>query len=108
MFTQTRPRIRFIAFDETTDGANHKTTGKQIPITGIESGFHTFGLEWTKDAYIFYIDGKETWRSTSAVSQRNEYLILSTELTGWGGDPALGNFPDAVTFDYVRVYKQNP
>ena len=86
-------------------GTNHKTTGKQVPYATIADGYHTFGLEWTKDVYIFYVDGQETWRSTSAVSQRNEYLILSTELTGWGGDPALGNFPDEVIFDYVRVYK---
>ncbi len=86
-------------------GTNHKNTGKQIPMAGIDTGFHTFGLEWTKDKYIFYVDGKETWVTTSAVSQRNEYMILSTELTGWGGDPAQGNFPDEVVFDYVRVYK---
>ena len=86
-------------------GANHKKSGVQIPFASIDSGFHTFGLEWTADAYVFYVDGIETWRSTSAVSHCKEYIILSAELTGWGGDPALGNFPDAVTFDYVRVYK---
>ena len=86
-------------------GTTHKTIGAQIPFVGIDYGFHTFGLEWTKEAYIFYVDGKETWRTSTAVSQHNEYLILSTELTGWGGDPALGNLPDAVTFDYIRVYR---
>ncbi len=70
----------------------------------IVNGFHVFGLEWTDDEYIFYVDGKETWRTTTAVSQRSEYLILSTELTGWGGDPDTAVFPDQVLFDYVRVY----
>jgi beta-glucanase (GH16 family) len=87
---------------------NHKTVGQKVTDTGIKSGFHQFGLEWTKDEYIFYVDGKETWRSSSAVSQRKEFMILSTELTGWGGDPALGNFPDEVVFDFVRVYKVKP
>jgi beta-glucanase (GH16 family) len=86
-------------------GVDHKHVGAQIPFSGIDNGFHTFGLEWTKDAYVFYIDGKETWRTSSAVSQRKEFMILSTELTGWGGDPALGNFPDEVVFDYVRVFQ---
>lgn len=87
-------------------GTDHQTTGKKVTYPEINSGFHTFGLEWTKDEYVFYVDGKETWRTTSAVSNRSEYLILSTELTGWGGDPALGNFPDEVIFDYVRVFQQ--
>lgn len=89
-------------------GANHKHVGKEVPYPGIDSGFHTFGLEWNEKEYIFYVDGKETWRTTTAVSQRKEYLILSTELTGWGGDPAQGNFPDEVIFDYVRVFQAKP
>lgn len=86
-------------------GENHRQEGAEIPVAGIETGFHTFGLEWTPDEYIFYIDGKETWRTRTAVSRRPQYLILSTELTGWGGDPDQSKFPDEVVFDYVRVYK---
>lgn len=86
-------------------GTDHKTTGIQIPWPGIGEGFHTFGLEWNKNEYVFYVDGKETWRTTTAVSHREEYLILSTELTGFGGNPSEGTFPDTVIFDYVRVYK---
>ena len=86
-------------------GTDHKTTGQKTTIAGIDSGFHIFGLEWNKTEYVFYVDGKETWRTTTAVSNRSEYLILSTELTGWGGNPALGSFPDEVIFDYVRVFQ---
>jgi len=86
-------------------GESHQTIGKKTNIPEIKEGFHTFGLEWTKDEYIFYVDGVETWRTSTAVSNRKEYMILSTELSGWGGDPATGNFPDEVVFDYIRVYK---
>ncbi len=89
-------------------GVNHKHIGTQTPFANADNVFHVFGLEWSKDTYIFYVDGKETWRTSTAVSQKSEYLILSTELTGWGGDPALGNFPDEVIFDYVRVYQAKP
>lgn len=87
-------------------GDTHKQTGKKYAYPSVGEGYHSFGLEWTKDEYIFYVDGKETWRTSAAVSQRGEYLILSTELTGWGGDPAQGNFPDEVIFDYVRVFQK--
>lgn len=88
-------------------GTDHKTAGMKVTYPQITDGFHTFGLKWTPSAYTFYIDGKETWTCTVGVSQRDEYLILSTELNGWGGDPKLGTFPDEVVFDYVRVYKFN-
>lgn len=87
-------------------GVNHQSTGTEISIPSITSGYHTFGLEWTDKEYVFYVDGVETWRISSALSKRKEYIILSAELTGWGGDPSSGSFPDEVTYDYVRVYKK--
>jgi beta-glucanase (GH16 family) len=87
-------------------GANHQTIGTHTDaFTSIGTGYHTFGLEWTATDYNFYIDGKKTWSTKSAISQTDQYMILSSELTGWGGDPASGKFPDAVSFDYVKVYK---
>ena len=86
-------------------GEHPKSTGKKVPIAGIGDGFHTFGLEWTEDEYVFFVNGVETWRTSTAVSKRSQYIILSAELTGWGGKPEKGNFPDTVVFDYVRVYK---
>lgn len=87
-------------------GSAHQTIGTKIDLPNIGTGYHTFGLEWTENEYVFYVDGKETWRTSTAVSQTEQYIILSTELTGFGGDPALGTFPDRVLFDYVRVYKR--
>jgi beta-glucanase (GH16 family) len=87
-------------------GDGHRQEGTEIPVRGIDTGFHTFGLEWTPAEYIFYVDGWETSRTSTAVSRRPQYMILSTELTGWGGDPAQSIFPDAVLFDYVRVFKR--
>ena len=86
-------------------GAAHKQTGKEIKVAGIEEGFHTFGLEWNENEYIFYVNGEETWRTTRAVSQTPQYMILSAELTGFGGPHDHDHYPDSVLFDYVRVYK---
>jgi len=89
-------------------GKYHKSVGEKIQIDNIDRGFHTFGLEWTKKEYIFYVDGKETWRTTEALSHIPEYLILSAELSGWGGNFKKSKFPDSVVFDYVKVYKKAP
>jgi beta-glucanase (GH16 family) len=67
-------------------------------------GWHTFGLWWKPDEYIFYVDGKETWRTTTAVCQVPEYIKLSDEIGKWGGDISKAKLPDAFLVDYVRVY----
>ena len=86
-------------------GAEHRRAGTKVEIAGIEAGFHTFGLLWTAEEYVFYVDGRETWRTTEAVSHIPQYMILSVELTGWGGDVAQAELPDEILFDYVRVYR---
>ncbi|MFV0606636.1 MAG: family 16 glycosylhydrolase [Niabella sp.] len=87
-------------------GVNHQNEGRQINHPSIGSGYHVFGLEWTDTEYVFYVDGVEKWRTGTALSKRAEYIILSTEVTGFGGDPALGTYPDITSFDYVRVYQK--
>jgi len=86
-------------------GAEHRQAGARVEITGIDRGYHTFGLLWTADEYVFFVDGRESWRSTEAVSHIPEYMILSVELSGWGGDVSQADLPDEILFDYVRVYQ---
>jgi len=86
-------------------GDEHQQAGMRVQVAGIDEGFHTFGLLWTEEEYVFYVDGRETWRTGEAVSQIAEYLILSVELSGWGGDVSEAELPDEILFDYVRVYQ---
>jgi beta-glucanase (GH16 family) len=104
-YHRKKPNLVFHNLHWNGYGTNHLTIGTSTTIANIGTGYHTFGLEWNANQYIFYVDGKETWRTSTAVSQIPEYMILSTELTGWGGDPSTGTFPDQVMFDYVRVYQ---
>jgi len=72
--------------------------------------FHTYGVEWNENEYIFYIDGRETGRSDfGGVCQNELYLLLSVEhqFGGWAGD-IRENKPCELTdfvIDYVRVYQ---
>lgn len=86
-------------------GEEHETEGDATRYPAVSEGYHTFALEWTPQRYIFYVDGMECWRSNEGLSKRSQYIILSAELSGWGGDPDLGSFPDEVMFDYVRVFQ---
>ncbi len=105
-------------------GPDHKCAGSgDIKLEDTPDGYHTFGLEWTPEEYIYYIDGKETWRCSEAVSQREQFILVSTECMGYRWlDVLTGEIlesstkpaeilkkavlPDAFIVDYVRVYDE--
>ena len=97
-------------------GDDHKQVGSgELYNHGIYDGeFHTFALERTADGYIFYIDGKETWRATSdmcAPCPVDGYLKLTVEAADWAGagkDASINALPADMIVDYVRVYKEKP
>ena len=68
-------------------------------------GFHTFSLWWKNDEYIFYVDGKETWRTKDGgVCQVPLYIKISDEIGNWAGDIKKAELPDKFIVDCVRVY----
>jgi alpha-L-fucosidase len=89
-------------------GKEHKSAGTgQITIPGVSQGFHTFAMHWKPDEYIFYVDGKETWRTgAGGVSQVPQYIKLTEEIGKWGGDIKQASLPDYFVVDYVRVYDE--
>ncbi|MBR2868123.1 MAG: glycoside hydrolase family 16 protein [Clostridia bacterium] len=76
----------------------------------ITNEYNTYGLEWTEEEYIFYVNGVETVRSTfgNGVSQVEEDVIVSLEIP----DPEkLGtldkeNYKTEFIVDYVKIYQK--
>jgi beta-glucanase (GH16 family) len=71
------------------------------------TGYHVFSVEWTPTAYIFRIDGRETWRTVEGVSGTPEYLILSLlssdyELPLLGGE---GRLPQQMYVDWAAFWE---
>ena len=102
-------------------GTAHRSTGYTSPNLGLGTGYHIYGMEWTPTQQKFYIDGVLRWTinnnaANSPVSQRSEFIILSSEVddtsTTWAGSiPAAGYGTLATTttkmkVDYVRVYRR--
>jgi len=88
-------------------GKAHRSKGHVSRNPGVMRGWHTFSLLWTPDEYVFYVDGKERWRTRAGgVCQVPLYLKLSDEIQfkGWAGDIRKSKLPDAFLVDYVRVY----
>lgn len=86
-------------------GKDHKSASTVARVPGVMEGFHTFSLLWTPTEYVFYVDEKETWRtSAGGVCQVPLYIKLSDEIGDWGGDIKTAKLPDEFLVDYVRVY----
>ena len=99
-------------------GRNHKTTGSTLYGTGLDSGWHTYTMEWTDDYQKFYVDDRLVWtfNNTNAISKHSEFLILSSEVDDkvWAWripEDGYGSVTSSTTqmkVDWVRVYQLNP
>jgi len=77
--------------------------------------FHVIGVDWTPLEYVFYCDGKETFRlnyKQVPVTTQPMHVLISgcfREPRGhsFQGDYADGTWPDQLTVDYVRVYEED-
>lgn len=98
------------------DGYNeaHQKMGAKAFSTGNNpyEEYNTYGLEWNENEYIFYINGKETFRTDyGGVSRNEEYVILSVEMRGENGVPSQRENAPAEELesefivDYVKVYQ---
>jgi len=64
--------------------------------------WHTLAVWWTPEEYIFFLDGRESWRTpASDVSQAPKRLTLSS---GINGVTQSATSADSMLVDYVRVY----
>ncbi len=94
-------------------GPDHEATSSGlINLEETEDGFHVYGVHWTPTEYIFYVDGKETWRMNGPISHCEQFILLTTECMGYrdgdNPDPMLNEavLPDYFIVDYVRVFDE--
>lgn len=90
-------------------GKDHQHAGTTITNAAAIAGFHDYGLLWEPERYVFYVDGREVWRTAAGgVSQVPEYLLLTNEIGKWAGKIQDAKLPDYFKVDYVRVYDLAP
>jgi hypothetical protein len=62
-------------------GKQHRSEGKVSKVPGVMDEWHTFSLWWKTDEYVFYVDGREMWRTDAGgVCQVPLYIKLSDEI----------------------------
>lgn len=96
------------------DGANlHKTKSVYCPTAYTE--FHTYGLQWTPETMIWYLDGVAKFQVNNVDHLWNSwpfnkpfYLLLNLAMGGWGGSTNYGllkDNPQDYQIDYVRIFQ---
>lgn len=88
------------------EARSHELRYRQDFGAELSDDFHTFGLLWTHEEYVFFIDGVETWRTSEGISQTEEYIVLSLITSTWENSRlVVDQLPDTMLVDYVRVYR---
>ena len=93
-----------------------------LPDGGSVTNFHTYVLDWSTNAFLFYVDGHLYQSQTSWTSSAGSYptpfdkpafMIMNLAVGGnYVGNPSLttinanGGFPGDMQVDYVRVLSQ--
>ena len=75
-----------------------------------EKEFHRFGLLWDETGYTFYVDGKVEGKVTDFITEKPEFILITTEPKGYRNadhmptKEAIENVGDTFVVDYVRVF----
>lgn len=83
-----------------------KLVRRDVP--DLADGFHTYGLLWTADSIVMYLDGREMGRAATPPQLREPmYLLLNLAVGGKfpGFTDATTPFPARFDIDYVRVWQ---
>ncbi len=83
-------------------GAEQAFTNQKTAPTIDVSEFHKYGLLWTPDQLVWYVDDREIFR-TPFVNADPHYMIVNLAIDGRYQDP--GPFPASMIIDYVRAYQ---
>ena len=93
-----------------------ETRGKGIHVRVPSGGFdyatasHSYGVEWTADELIFYIDGLETIRTDGRPFRDAPpmYMIANLAIGGdWAGTPDRDtHFPAVMRINHIRAYQR--
>lgn len=89
-----------------------RSLGSNLATYDLSGGWHTYAIEWTPDALVWYLDDVERWRidESEIVPHEPMYLILNLAIGGdWPGAPdATTTFPAEFLVDWVRVWQHPP
>lgn len=98
----------------TQDSHGNTINTKKTLISDIESGFHIYAIEWTKDKIDFYVDQQLVYSFNPLQKDANTwpfnqpfYFVINVAVGGNFGGPAVDDaiFPQQFEIDYIKVFQ---
>lgn len=87
-----------------------RSVAKEVATRDLSRGWHVYGLDWSADRIVWYLDGREVWRFSDpeVIPDEPMYLLVNLAVGGkWPGNPdATTRFPARFEIDYVRAWQR--
>jgi beta-glucanase (GH16 family) len=76
------------------------------PVGDLSPDFHVVAIEWDQEKIVWFVDGKERFRSVDGVPHQPMYLAISLAIGGLKAryPDEDTKFPAVFDIDYVRVF----
>lgn len=69
--------------------------------------FHVYGFRWTKEALVWYVDGREVFRRANDHFHRPLHVTFDCEIMyGWAGEPDPRDLPAVYSVDFFRYWRE--
>ncbi len=105
-----RPGVLEMHYHYKDPDGETRSAGHRLKTSDLSRDWQVYGLEWSPDAIVWYLNGAEVWRleDSSAISDDPMYLLINLAVGGnWPGDPDESTvFPAEMRVDYVRVWRR--
>ncbi len=85
---------------------SHTSTGVGSWVGDVSKGMHKYGLLWTKEELVWYVDGEEVFRSATPPDMHKPmYIIANLAIGGhWPGNPDQSFTSADMKIDYIKAY----
>lgn len=82
----------------------HTSNGAAQFVPDTIGGMHTYGVLWTAEDLVWYIDGVEVFRAATPDDMHKPmYMLANLAVGGWAG-AASANLAAEFKIDYIRAY----
>lgn len=95
----------------TSQTGSRVTTTAAHYLSDVTKNWHTWGVKWTAETIVWYVDGVEIFRAPTPKDMHTPmYMLVNLAIGGgWAGAPNSATpFPAEMKVDYVRAYAIAP